>query len=158
MAALGTHDRVATHLSERNNRAVLDYWKGYTGHKSLAICNGAVQGRTFEEKIGSVANTMYTERSVERIKKMTEIIEVLFSTDIQLVYDRRSAIRLNPYISLSSSELFRWMKEKDENLYNHFKKFLSEILIGIRSETEAKMKDKIVWLISYALGTCFISL
>lgn len=158
MATRGTHDLAATHLNEQNYKKVQKYWKEYTGDKSVARCNEAVQGRTFKEKIGSVTNTMYTERSVDRIKNMKQIIEVLFSTDIQLVCDRRSAIRLNPDISLTSSELFLWMKEKDENLYNHFKKFLSEILIAIRSETEAKMKDKIIWLISYVLGTCFISL
>lgn len=152
------YDTTETHLSKSNYGVVQEYWKKYTGHKSVARCYGAVQGSTIEEKIYTVANTMYTERSVERIQNMKRIIEVLFSRDIQLVYDRRSGIRINPDTSLASSELFRWMKEKDENLYNHFKKFLSEILIGIRSEPEAKMKDKIVWLISFVLGNYFISL
>ena len=160
MATLGTHDRVATHLSKENYRKVLEYWKSYPKdqHKSLARCYYGMHGNRIQDKIDAVENTMYTERSKERIQNMKAIIEVLFSGDIQLIWERRSAIRINPNISLTSSELFLWMKEKDEVLYNDFKKYLSEILNEIRSELEAKMKDKIVWLISYVLGNYFISL
>ena len=160
MASRGEYDPTATHLSERNYKEVKKYWEKYPKdqHKSLARPYYGSRGGRIEDKINSVEDTMYTERSKERIQNMKQIIQVLFFGDIQFVYDYRSAIRIDPNTSLTSCELFRWMKEKDENLYNAFKIAISTNLNEAKSEPEAKVKDKIVKLISYVLGNYFIRL
>lgn len=154
------YDPTATHLSEGNYRAVKEYWEKYPKDqdKSKGRCNWSMFGNSIKDKIDVMENTMYVERSKERIKRMKLSIELDFSREIQFVYDYRSAISKDPNSSLTSCELFHWMKEKNENIYNSFKKLLSEVLNEIKSKPEAIVKDKIVWMISYTLGTKFIRL
>ncbi len=151
---------MTTLLSKENYEKVQEYWRNYPKdqHKSLARCYYGVRGGRIEDKIDSVENTMYTERSKERIPNIMEVIKALFSRDIQYIYDYRSYIRDDPNISLTSCELFHWMKGKDEVLYNDFKIVLSNLLKSVRSESEPNVKDKIVYSICFVLGTRFIKL
>lgn len=104
---------------------------------------------------------MYILDDNERKTNLASLVMILWSDDVNFLFDNRRIIRNDANTSLSECELFRWMKNTDEEKYSRYKQHISDTLGKIAESgklTEDEIKSYLAYELSKYLSNEFIKL
>jgi len=154
-------------LTDHNNKVVAKYWKDFRSNGTnlfLARCYSKVRqgtGKSFHYTIGSFENMMYFEDPKERNKQLHVMTAILFKNEIEFIFEKRRAFRVDATLPLSHLDLFAWMKQTNPEMYEKFKIYLSKKLLSKATEgncSEKEIKEYIQICIWSWLKDVFIKL
>jgi hypothetical protein len=150
--------------TENNSKKINEFWEKNKTSRDMSFLLDPMtiyDLSNHQTKLNCFIKKMYIEDVIQRNIMMKRLVELLWTDDINYILNLRSLLRDNPYVSLSDSILFTWMKKNNEGAYILFKIFLSDYLKKVAingSLSEKQIKDIIAEKISLMMFNYFVKL